>query len=340
MEFSVLYPDEFFFGNKILESLHYYDAILGPLFQFLSILWHYLGSNLFFIALLSLIYILYSPRIGTIVAVGLLSSGISNGLLKFFFKSPRPTGLDSNIFTFMEKAGEHAFGFPSGHCQSSVVVWGLLFCLIPNIFLRILCVVIILLMPFTRMYLGVHYLGDTLGGLLIGFVNLWFVLWIVKIFPKFPNIDSIQKKPRLARSYSLLVIALSLLPILLIHDSLSHPEYHSLVSTLVASASLTGTFIGIFYINTNKYLEFTWGGFFQTRKNPYLVFLVRVFVLISVIVLFYLLPQIGFKVIGLGEDILIKYLRYLVISFSIIFLTPLILSHYKDGVFLEKNLNV
>lgn len=65
---------------------------------------------------------------------------------------------------------------PSGHAQSSSVVWGYLALKNRNILLWIVSLVIIILVGLSRMYLGVHWFGDILIGWLFGMIILSFVL--------------------------------------------------------------------------------------------------------------------------------------------------------------------
>lgn len=92
-----------------------------------------------------------------------------NNALKLWFDRPRPT-----VFAW----GIHAASssFPSGHAMSATVVYGtvayLLARLQKNWWARAItltaAVVIIVLICLTRLYLGVHYPSDVLGGIVVG----------------------------------------------------------------------------------------------------------------------------------------------------------------------------
>jgi undecaprenyl-diphosphatase len=92
-----------------------------------------------------------------------------NIVLKSYFARPRPP------ITTAVHAG--FFAFPSGHAMSSMVVYGTLAYLIardtPGATTRALtisfAVVVILVIGLSRIYLGVHYATDVLGGYLAGF---------------------------------------------------------------------------------------------------------------------------------------------------------------------------
>jgi len=76
---------------------------------------------------------------------------------------------------------------PSGHAQSSSVVWGYLALKSRNILLWIASLVIIILVGLSRMYLGVHWFGDILTGWLFGMLVLSFALIFEEPITNFVN---------------------------------------------------------------------------------------------------------------------------------------------------------
>ena len=92
-----------------------------------------------------------------------------NNILKLFFDRERPS-----IFEW----GTHAASssFPSGHAMSATVVYGTVAYLLARLqkhawsrtITLLLAVIMIVLICLTRLYLGVHYPSDVLGGIIIG----------------------------------------------------------------------------------------------------------------------------------------------------------------------------
>lgn len=122
-----------------------------------------LGGETAFLAVAIIIFWCVSKRHGYyILSVGCIGT-ILNQIMKLSFQIPRPWVLDPN-FTIVEQAREAAtgFSFPSGHTQSAVGTFGSLACITKNKTVRILAIVIAVLVPFTRMYLGVHTPKDVL----------------------------------------------------------------------------------------------------------------------------------------------------------------------------------
>ncbi|HEV7993063.1 MAG TPA: phosphatase PAP2 family protein [Gemmatimonadaceae bacterium] len=92
-----------------------------------------------------------------------------NNVLKLWFDRPRPT-----VFAWETHAASSSF--PSGHAMSATVVYGTVAYLLARLqkhrWSRALtlttAVVLIALICATRLYLGVHYPSDVLGGIVIG----------------------------------------------------------------------------------------------------------------------------------------------------------------------------
>ena len=92
-----------------------------------------------------------------------------NGALKLVYHRPRPS-----VFTWQTSAVSSSF--PSGHAMSATVVYGtvayLLMRLQKHHWAKMLtlagAILLILLICLTRLYLGVHYPSDVLGGIIVG----------------------------------------------------------------------------------------------------------------------------------------------------------------------------
>jgi undecaprenyl-diphosphatase len=92
-----------------------------------------------------------------------------NGALKLVYHRPRPS-----VFEWQTTAVSSSF--PSGHAMSSTVVYGtvayLLMRLQKHTWAKSLtfvgAIILILLICLTRLYLGVHYPSDVLGGIIVG----------------------------------------------------------------------------------------------------------------------------------------------------------------------------
>lgn len=107
-------------------------------------------------------------RLALFLVVTTIGGGLLDTVVKLAVDRPRPS-LEQPIATAFGKS------FPSGHAMSSVVVYGsllLVFFPVVNRAWRrralVGVVVLMLVIGFTRLALGVHYLTDVLGGYVLG----------------------------------------------------------------------------------------------------------------------------------------------------------------------------
>lgn len=154
---------------------------LNPIMDFVSgqFLWFpFIGLSLYF-AFKQLSRKNFYLFILFLVLVLILSDTTSSYVLKNLTERLRPCreqDLKPLIYSFGQKCGGR-FGFVSSHAANSLALT--LFCLrtlkLPKAFFAIF-----LLLPFlvsySRIYLGVHYPGDILGGLLVG--TFWSSVYV------------------------------------------------------------------------------------------------------------------------------------------------------------------
>ena len=134
--------------------------------------------------------------------IGLTGTAM-NQLLKAIFLVPRPWVIDPE-FTIVEAArdGASGYSFPSGHTQSATTCFGTLAAWLGGKGMTIFCVAMILVVGFSRMYLGVHTPLDVGVSLLTGTAT---VLVMTRLLRKE------QGKGRLWACIGALVLALALL---------------------------------------------------------------------------------------------------------------------------------
>ena len=95
-------------------------------------------------------------------------TAIINSLLKDIFQDPRPD-FSLNIDPWLQT--EASFGFPSGHTQIAVVIWLYIALVAKNSIVRTVSILFLLGVPLSRIYLGVHDVGDVLGGMIFGLIT-------------------------------------------------------------------------------------------------------------------------------------------------------------------------
>lgn len=110
-----------------------------------------------------------------IVSVGFLGI-LANQFMKMLFRVPRPWYRDPGFHPVeAAKEGAGGYSFPSGHSQNSVGIFGSVAAMEKNKLLRIACVAVCLIVPFTRLYLGVHTPADVLAGAAMALIAIFAV---------------------------------------------------------------------------------------------------------------------------------------------------------------------
>lgn len=119
-------------------------------------------------------------KIGYPMALAVVVSEALNLILKEIFARERP-----NI---LQLVNETTYSFPSGHAMINTTIYTM-FCILAIKYIKskrikipivIVCVLMPLIISFSRVYLGVHYAGDVLGGILLGFAVTVFIYAILK----------------------------------------------------------------------------------------------------------------------------------------------------------------
>ena len=130
-----------------------------------------------------------------------LTGTVINQFLKLWFRIPRPWVKDPE-FTIVESARAEATGysFPSGHTQSSVGIFGAVARWNKNMLVRVVCVVICVLVPLSRMYLGVHTPAD---------VGVSIAVALVLIFGIYPLVQKGAEEPKTMRMVMCVMLAIS-----------------------------------------------------------------------------------------------------------------------------------
>ncbi len=160
-----------------MEVLYWLESIRNPVLDALMLLFTEFGNELLFIAAGLIMFWCIDKKQGYFVLLTGFFGVYINQFLKITCRIPRPWVLDPN-FTIVEAAREAATGysFPSGHTQTAVGCWGALAVCRKEKWVRIVSVILALLIPFTRMYLGVHTPLDVGVSILVALI-LIFALW-------------------------------------------------------------------------------------------------------------------------------------------------------------------
>lgn len=172
-------------GYDIVSKLFKFN-VSTPIAKFIT----NFGGAIFVISLTTILFfVIKDKKIGISIITNLGIVTILNQIIKFIMQRPRPTE-----FRIIEETG---YSFPSGHSMVSLAFYGYLIYLIYKYInnkhlkrtLIIVLSVLICIIGVSRIYLGVHYTSDVLGGFLISFAYLIIYIELVNKFVLEKNKD-------------------------------------------------------------------------------------------------------------------------------------------------------
>ncbi len=164
----------------------------------------YLGSAAFYVPLLIALFWCVAPRLAARAAVLLLFGALLNTLLKLVFHDPRPYWTDPSV---KGRQSLESFGMPSGHAQNGIAAWGFFAAQTRRWFLWAGAAVIIVLIGVSRVYLGVHSIGQVLAGWAIGLALLVAVMGLEPIVVPWWTRRPLAVQMALSLAVSLLLLA-------------------------------------------------------------------------------------------------------------------------------------
>lgn len=225
-----------------MEFLRFLETIRVPGLNELMLAVTQLGDETAFLVVALIVFWCVDKRKGYyILSVGFIGT-LANQFMKLWFRIPRPWVLDED-FTILEQAREGASGysFPSGHTQSAVGTFGAIAYTAKNKLLRIVCVVIAVLVPFSRMYIGVHTPLDVLTAAAIA------VLLIVALRPVVFGKNGTYIPVLLG---IMTVLALAYLCFVELYPFPADIDQHNLASGIKNAYTLLGALLGMLVVYT------------------------------------------------------------------------------------------
>ena len=150
-------------GYKIISTFLISD-FATPIAKFIT---NFGGAIFLVIATITLFIVIRNKKIGISILSNLAIVTVLNQLIKRILQRPRPTE-----YRIIEETG---YSFPSGHSMVSMAFYGyfiyLIYKYVKNKYVKWISIsllsLLICLIGISRIYLGVHYTSDVLGGFLI-----------------------------------------------------------------------------------------------------------------------------------------------------------------------------
>lgn len=162
------------YGARAWVQILRYEALQLPMEIVTS-----LGDNLGLVPLIVIAFVVLwrvNRRWAIALPVLMLGTGGIQWLAKWSANRPRPN--------------DAPWGFPSGHVLSLVVFFGLMIYLVATasrrrrrwrIVASLVCLVAVIAVAFSRLYLDKHWLSDLGGGLSVGLAYLLLAIWLIEV---------------------------------------------------------------------------------------------------------------------------------------------------------------
>ena len=245
----------------------------------------FLGDEEFFLIFLPFLYWCVDRRTGARLLVLFLVSVYLNSAAKVLAGQPRPFQFDERVKAITSETGG---GLPSGHTQSTVVLWGYLAYCFRKKLLWVLAVVLFIAVPLSRIYLGVHFPTDLIGGYVLGILVLLGFIWLT------PHVESRLKDGGFGRQIGAAII----FPVILISAG-----FFISPNCLTAGSTLMGFCCGMA-------MEGRWVGF--NSAGPWRKRVLRFPAGIFVLVCLWLGLKLGFQ--GLEPEPAFRIIRYTLVG--------------------------
>lgn len=303
------------FGIQLIQAFQRLSPAFDEPMKALS----FLGTIEFYLLLIPLVYWLVDAQLGMRVLLVLIGTDFLGIAFKQLLRQPRPYWVGG----VKALAGETSYGIPSTHASDSLAVWGYLAYRLKKDWVWAIAILLIPLIGLSRLYLGVHFPQDVLGGWLIGLV-------VVVLFARLEAraLSWLKKLPAsrqigLGFGISLLIILAGRLVAGLAAstpDPLAWASYAAAAGSVSHYFTLAGTLFGAVagFVLMQARARFQTQGPWPRQAGRYAVGLLG---LLSV----YFVLDILFAQIAGDETLagyLLRYIRYASVAFWAIFGAP------------------
>ncbi len=299
-------------GIPIITGLQNLGDWLTPVMEIFT----FLGDEQFYLLILPIFVWWVDIGLGLRIGVSLLLSAGINGTVKLVFGLPRPYWVSPKVKALSEGT---TFGFPSGHSQNALVVWGRLAAWLKSRWASLILILLILLIALSRMYLGVHWPTDVLGGWLIGGSLLWLLVRLDEPVRNWLGSLSLGQQIIIVMLASLVIVAFGSVTYLMTGDRLLPYPIPADADPQTPDDFITaaGTFLGM---GIGAALLYDWGEFRTTVGWPKRVgrYILGVIGLLALYLGLSAIFPSGETLVGA----IFRYVRYALLGFWVMYLAP------------------
>lgn len=173
-----------FWFDKEMAIMEWFYQIGSNFLNIVFYLISQLGGSIIIIGVIGVVYWCIDKEKGERIGFTIITSICINGVFKSLFSMKRPFEYEGHEHLHKlqdSKLSASATGssFPSGHSQNAGCLYSNLAINFKKKWLTWICVIIAILIPVSRLYLGVHFPSDVMVGLILGIaisVSLYFIL--------------------------------------------------------------------------------------------------------------------------------------------------------------------
>ena len=303
------------FGISLIQGLQTLSPALDGFMGAVT----FLGTIEFYILFIPALYWCVDQKLGLRVLFILILTDIPGSSFKHLLHQPRPYWLGG----VKALADEPSYGIPSTHASNTLAVWGLIASTLKKSWLWTLSIVLILLIGLSRLYLGVHFPQDVLGGWLIGLIMLFVFIKYESRFLAWWAQKTVNAQIFLGFLFSAATILIGLLVLYLISGSPDPAEWavYSTESRDISDYIRLGGFLfgavtGA--VLMGKHARFKMDGSALQKVGRYIVGIVGLFAL-------YLGLDVLFALFAPDASLagyILRYIRYALVSIWAIFGAP------------------
>ena len=287
----------------MLENIRspFLDTVVGLITQ--------LGEETVAIVILCAIFWCISKRVAYAIGITYFLSGLTVQGAKICFRIERPWIADPSLNP-VNSALEHATGysFPSGHTQSATALFGALGAQVKQKAAKTVFFLLVLLVAFSRLYLGVHTPLDVTVSLL---VSLLLILLAVKVIQS----GTLNKKRELVIALSMILFAAAVIIIAAALYSKGAIDQGYVTDCLKAAGAGVGFAAGM-------YIERIYIDFSVKAKNLLWQVVKYVCGIAGVLII-----KEGLKLI-IGTGLVVDTIRYFLMLFWVTVFFPLIIKRF------------
>ena len=161
-----------------LEIIKSIQSIASPFWDAFFQIVTMTGEQYFYIVAAAIIFWCVNKNFGYKLGFALLTSMIINTALKDLINATRPIGVSG--IRSLRIATATGQSFPSGHTQGSTAFWVSWMIEVKRKWIYIVGTTVIFLVGYSRIYLGVHYPVDAVGGIVFGIICVFISNYIFK----------------------------------------------------------------------------------------------------------------------------------------------------------------